>query len=165
MSYKLLKPYTKEQEINFKVEYNHKKGLELVETETALYALEKWEKVVNDKVVDNTQEYENKLALEREESFKNNFFKIKDACWFRKQPKGYNSAIESLNTAFNVVSVLGKLPANTLTFYIAPDFSIEEQCAENWLVENSYKNEEMSASEFGEFYASFMTAWNNEEHL
>ena len=102
--------------------------------------------------------------LEREESFKNNFFKIKDACWFRKQPKGYNSAIESLNTAFNVVSVLGKLPANTLTFYIAPDFSIEEQCTENWLVKNSYKNEEMTPQEFSEFYASFMTAWNNEEH-
>lgn len=126
---------------------------------------DKWD-ILNGEFVDisNTPEYKNKLALEREESFKNSFFKIKDACWFRKQPKGYNSAIESLNTAFNVVSVLGKLPKNTLTFYIAPDFSIEEQCTENWLVKNSYKNEEMTPQEFGEFYASFMTAWNNEEH-
>lgn len=164
MSYKLLKPYKQEQRIEFIIEYNHKQGLKIEETELALFALEEWEKVVNGEVVDNTQEHEKNLALEREESFKNSFFKIKDACWFRKQPKGYNSAIESLNTAFNVVSVLGKLPANTLTFYIAPDFSIEEQCTENWLVENSYKNEEMTPQEFGEFYASFMTAWNNEEH-
>lgn len=164
MSCKLEKPYTFSERVDFILLYNHKQGLRIEETETALYALEEWEKVVNDKVIDDIQGYKNKLALEREENFKNNFFKIKDACWFRKKPKGYNSAIESLNTAFNVVSVLGKLPANTLTFYIAPDFSIEEQCNENWLVKNSYKNKEMTPQEFGEFFASFMTAWNNEEH-
>lgn len=120
--------------------------------------------IVQNNILVLNPNFEKEEETKREESFKNNFFKIKEACWFRKQPKGYNSAIESLNTAFNVVSVLGKLPANTLTFYIAPDFSIEEQCTENWLVENSYKNEEMTPQEFGEFYASFMTAWNNEEH-
>lgn len=121
--------------------------------------------IVKDNILILNPNYKKEEEIKRKENFKNNFFKIKDACWFRKQPKGYNSAIESLNTAFNVVSVLGKLPANTLTFYIAPDFSIEKQCTENWLVENSYKNEEMTPQEFGEFYASFMTAWNNEEHL
>lgn len=120
--------------------------------------------IVQNNILVLNPNFEKEEETKREESFKNNFFKIKEACWFRKQPKGYNSAIESLNTAFNVVSVLGKLPANTLTFYIAPDFSIEEQCTEKWLVENSYKNEEMTPQEFGEFYASFMTAWNNEEH-
>jgi hypothetical protein len=164
MSYKLLKPYTKQERIDFILEYNRKKGLRIEETELALFALEENEIIVGNEAVINSN-YENEQAKEREENFKNNFFKIKDACWFRKQPKGYNSAIESLNTAFNVVSVLGKLPANTLTFYIAPDFSIEEQCTENWLVKNSYKNEEMTPQEFGEFYASFMTAWNKEEHL
>jgi hypothetical protein len=120
--------------------------------------------IVQNNILVLNPNFEKEEETKREENFKNNFFKIKDACWFRKQPKGYNSAIESLNTAFNVVSVLGKLPANTLTFYIAPDFSIEGQCTENWLVKNSYKNEEMTPQEFGEFYASFMTAWNNEEH-
>ena len=100
----------------------------------------------------------------RKESFKSQFFEIKDFGYYRKQPKGYGSAIESLNTAFNIVSISGILPADTLTFYTEPDFSKEEQCTEEWLVFNSYKNERMTAAEFGEFYAKFVTAWNNEEH-
>lgn len=100
----------------------------------------------------------------RKEAFKSQFFEIKGFGWYRKQPKGYGSAIESLNTAFNIVSITGILPADTLTFYAEPDFTKEEQCTEEWLVFNSYKNERMTAAEFGEFYAKFVTAWNNEEH-
>jgi len=100
----------------------------------------------------------------RKQEFKANFFEIKDFGWYRKQPKGYGSAIESLNTAFNIVSITGILPADTLTFYKELDFTKEEQCTEEWLVFNSYKNERMTAAEFGEFYAKFVTAWNNEEH-
>lgn len=100
----------------------------------------------------------------RKQEFKSNFFEIKEFGYYRKQPKGYGSAIESLNTAFNIVSITGILPADTLTFYTEPDFAKEEQCTEEWLVFNSYKNERMAAAEFGEFYAKFVTAWNNEEH-
>lgn len=103
-------------------------------------------------------------AEERKEQFLKQFFKIEGYGYFRKQPKGYSSAVESLNTAFNIVTVLGSLPANTLIFYTEPDFSIAEQCTEDWLIANTTKNEEMSASEFGTFYAQFMTAWNAQEH-
>ena len=40
MSYKLEKPYTEAQRINFIVEYNHNKGLQIEETMEAMYALE-----------------------------------------------------------------------------------------------------------------------------
>lgn len=105
------------------------------------------------------------LAEARKKEFLKQFFKIDGYGYFRKQPKGYGSAVESLNTAFNIVTVLGNLPANTLTFYAEPDFTIAEQCTEEWLVENSTKNEVMTPSEFGTFYAQFMMAWNSQEHL
>lgn len=108
--------------------------------------------------------YEQELAEARKEEFLKQFFKIDGYGYFRKQPKGYGSAVESLNTAFNIVTVLGNLPANTLTFYAEPDFTIAEQCTEEWLVENATKNEEMTPSEFGTFYAQFMMAWNTQEH-
>lgn len=104
------------------------------------------------------------LAEARKEEFLKQFFKIDGYGYFRKQPKGYGSAVESLNTAFNIVTVLGNLPANTLTFYAEPDFTIPEQCTEEWLVENAIKNEVMTPSEFGTFYAQFMMAWNTQEH-
>ena len=109
-------------------------------------------------------EVEAELAKAKKEEFLKQFFKIDGYGYFRKQPKGYGSAVESLNTAFNIVTVLGNLPANTLTFYAEPDFTIAEQCTEEWLVENSTKNEEMTPSEFGTFYAQFMMAWNTQEH-
>ncbi len=62
MSYKLDKPYTDEQRANFIVEYNHNQGLIIEETDTALYALESYEKLVGDEVIDNTEEYEQKQA-------------------------------------------------------------------------------------------------------
>ena len=62
MSYKLDKPYTDEQRANFIVEYNHNQGLIIEETDTALYALEAFEKLVDDEVIDNTEEYEQEQA-------------------------------------------------------------------------------------------------------
>lgn len=67
MSYKLTKPYTKEQMIAFKTEYNRKMGLKIEETEKALYAIEPWEKLVDDKVIDNREEYEAELAEKERE--------------------------------------------------------------------------------------------------
>ena len=109
-------------------------------------------------------------AYEREERFTSNFFQIPpvegifEGGWYRKKPKGYSSAIESMNTIFNAVSVIGNLPAGNLTFYVAPDFKDETQCTEEWLVANQFKNDEMTAAEFGQFYAAFITVWNSQEH-
>ena len=40
MSYKLSKPYEDNQRLDFIVKYNHNLGLNIIEDETAIYALE-----------------------------------------------------------------------------------------------------------------------------
>lgn len=143
----LLKPYTVKERAIFvcnNIEYT------IEETELAIEA---W---------DYTEE---EKTQRREDSFKEQFFEIQNFGWYRKIPKGYSSAVESLNTAANAVSYIGKLPAGILIFYETPDFSDPEQCTEEWLVEHQIKNQEMSVQEFGQFYMLFMTAWNTQEHV
>ena len=120
-------------------------------------------------LVDKTPTTEEQTKT-RQKDFEANFFEIPaiegifKGGWFRKQPKGYQSAVESINTCFNAVTVLGLLPADYLIFYTKPDFTDETQCSEEWLVANQFKNNTMTAQEFGQFYVAFMTGWNNQEH-
>ena len=109
-------------------------------------------------------DFEELQATLRETSFKSQFFEIGNWGWFRKVPKGYSSAVEAMSAAFNMVTILGFLPANTLTFYAAPDFTDETECTETWLVDNSIKNSELPATDFGALYAQFLQAWNEIEH-
>lgn len=110
-------------------------------------------------------------AAERKEIFLKSFFKVgelpianNETCYYRRVPKGYTSAIESINTAFNICSRLGGLPADTLIFYPEPNFKIAEQCTEAWLVAHQIKLPAMTAAQFDELYIAFVTAWNKEEH-
>ena len=121
------------------------------------YIIENGELVLN-------PDYEQEAAEKREADFKSKFFKIPGFGWFRKVTKGYQSAVECLNLAFNNVSILGKLPAETLIFYAQPDFTNPDECTEEWLIAHQSFNAEMTTQEFGEFYAAFSVAWNNEEH-
>lgn len=73
MSYKLNKPYTEKQKNDFIVQYNHKQGLAIKETSKALYALQPWEVLEGDEVIDNTEEYEAKKAQEEKERIGNLF--------------------------------------------------------------------------------------------
>ena len=57
MSYKLEKPYTDIQRADFVVLHNHQHGRNIKETQTALYALEPWEILEGETVIDNSQEY------------------------------------------------------------------------------------------------------------
>jgi hypothetical protein len=61
MAYQLLKPYTDEQYADFVVEHNHNNGRTIEETETALYALEPNEILV-DGEVQIDPDYEAKIA-------------------------------------------------------------------------------------------------------
>lgn len=151
----------------------HKYGDDCLETDIVTQAQLDNDKslvIVQDGVLILNPNYDIEQTTKREEAFKANFFEIETienvfaGGWYRRVPKGYTSAIESLSTAFNAVTVLGKLPEDTLTFYTAPDFTDAEQCTESWLVENSFKNAEMTAAEFGTFYATFLQAWNASEH-
>ena len=70
MSYKLEYPYTEQERLDFIVEHNHNQGLRIetvdniVKEETEIvnyptyFALEAFEKLVDDKVIDNSKEYE-----------------------------------------------------------------------------------------------------------
>lgn len=113
--------------------------------------------------------YEQELAEERKKAFLQNFFEIPNAInnkdlYYRRIPKGYSSAVESINTAFNIVATLGTLSEGSLIFYEEPDFTKEEECTEEWLVNHQVVSKAMTTQEFGEFYAKFIIAWNTKEH-
>lgn len=67
MSYKLEKPYTDKARADFIAEHNHRGGMRTAETESALYALEAWEELEGDTVIDNTEEYEAEQAQKERE--------------------------------------------------------------------------------------------------
>lgn len=106
---------------------------------------------------------------DREDDFKSKFFNVFGYGWYRRYPKGYQSAIESINTAFNNFDVMQKegiveFPANVFIFYTQPDFTKPEECTEEWLVEHQYKNQAMTIQEFNNFYKIFTNSWNAKEH-
>lgn len=67
MSYKLEKPMSIQQRADFVTEYNHNQGLRIEETELALYALEDWELLEGDEVIDNTEAWEAEQAQKEAE--------------------------------------------------------------------------------------------------
>lgn len=106
---------------------------------------------------------------DREDDFKSKFFNILGYGWYRRHPKGYQSAIESINTAFNNFDVMQKegideFPAGVFIFYTQPDFTKPEECTEKWLVEHQHRNQAMTRQEFNNFYKIFTNSWNAKEH-
>lgn len=71
MSYKIEKPLSIEERTNFIVEYNHNQGLRIEETESALYALEIWEELIGDEVIDNKEAWEAEQAQKEKERIGN----------------------------------------------------------------------------------------------
>jgi hypothetical protein len=112
----------------------------------------------------NTPEYEAIKAEEREEGFKAKFFYIEDFGWYRKQPKGYQSAVESMNVLLNIANLTDGIQAGLIIFYQQPDYTKPEECTEEWLVQHQIILPAMSKAEFMALYVAFMTAWNTEEH-
>lgn len=103
-------------------------------------------------------------AEDRERDFKANFFKVEGLGYYRRKPKGYQSAVESINTAYNISKENGGLPADILIFYPQPDFDNPEQCTEEWLVANQIKLPAMTHAQFMELYNVFIGTWNRQEH-
>ena len=84
MAYKLEKPYTDFERADFIVEYNHKRGMLIEETEDGtLYALEKNEIMVNG-VAEINPNYEEELSAQRENLFNREFFQT-SLGWIRRQ--------------------------------------------------------------------------------
>jgi hypothetical protein len=145
----LNKPYSEEQRINFIVQQNHQQGYEIKETKKALEAWGYTEQEQVDK---------------RQADFKSKFFNIEGYGWYRKQPKGYQSAVESMNVLFNIANVSDGIQAGLIIFYQKPDFTKPEECTEEWLIAHQIVQPAMTNEAFMTLYVAFMTAWNTEEH-
>lgn len=78
MSHKILKPLSIEERANFIVEYNHNQGLLIEETETAMYAIEPWEKLEGDEVIDNTEAWKAEQAQQEKERIQELFMTRSD---------------------------------------------------------------------------------------
>ena len=146
----LEKPYTELQRTDFIVLYNHQLGYEIAETDEALEAL------------GYTEDEETAM---REANFKSEFFEVQGFGWYRRVPKGYSSAVESMNVLFNIASVTQGIQAGLIIFYETPDFSDPEQCTEEWLIQHQIVMPAMTLQEFMQLYIAFMTAWNTQEHI
>lgn len=103
MSYKLDKPFTNKQRADFVVNYNHKQSLTIEETDKALYALQPWEILQGDEVVDNTQEYEAQQAQEEAERIKELSMTRSD--FFDATIKAFGADEDALITAISGVIV------------------------------------------------------------
>lgn len=163
MSYRLLKPYTEDQKETFIITYNRTKGLRLEETELALYALEIYEIMVNGfPMVDPN--WEKEQTKKRKEAFLKDFFKVEGYGYYRIQPKGYQSVVESMNVLFNVASAMNGVGAGLIIFYTEPDFKDPEQCTEEWLVQHQIVMPAMTKEEFMQLWQVFTQSWNTQEH-
>lgn len=109
--------------------------------------------------------YEDEQTAKREANFKSEFFEVQGFGWYRRVPKGYGSAVESMNVLFNIASVSQGIQAGLIIFYETPDFSDPEQCTEEWLVQHQIVMPAMTLQEFMQLYVAFMTAWNTQEHI
>ena len=131
-------------------------GLDIKETEEG-YTIVDYQLVT----VEEEQELE---AEKRQQAFLKDFFKVEGYGYYRRVPKGYQSAVESMNVLFNIANLTKGLQAGLIIFYGEPDFTKPEQCTEEWLVEHQIIMPAMTLEEFMQLYVAFMTAWNTTEH-
>jgi hypothetical protein len=119
----------------------------------------------NGEIIPNP-DYEEIKANERKAEFENKFIQTLWG-WYRKKPKGYANAPQSVDIIFNIVNASGSFTeqvANMMLFYQQPDFDKPEECTEEWLIEHQYKHQPCSTQEFMQFYIAFQTAWANDQY-
>ena len=122
-------------------------------------------------IVENP-DYKKEQAQKRQQEFLKDFFKVplssqfteKEYAYYRKIPKGYSSAIESIMAAERVCSKMQGLPANNLIFYEEPDFYDETQCTEEWLYSHQITLPALTVEQFDNIFITFIQSWNTQEH-
>lgn len=138
----LKQPYTEDERIEFIVEQNHKLGYEIKEVEDGLQA---WGLTEEDNINLRKQYFYTQFIVT---SLGN----------FRLQPKGYANAQQAMDVINTMATVSGGLTeqlTNLVIFYPTPDFTVEKQCTEEWLVANQIKPEVMTLEEWQKFYLEF----------
>lgn len=113
-------------------------------------------------------EQDQETSQDRKEAFLKDFFKVSlgelGNGYYRKKPKGYQSAVESINTAQIICSKMHGLPAGTLIFYQQPNFNDPAQCTEEWLEAHQIIMPALDVEHFDDLYISFIQSWNTQEH-
>jgi len=114
----------------------------------------------DDEIVVNPN-YEDEQTAKRKANFEDNFLTTPLGN-YRLQPKGYANAQQSIDTVNAMVNVLGGLTeqiAQMVIFYATPDFTKEEECTEEWLVQHQSHPEPMTLQKWAEFYVTFSTLY------
>jgi hypothetical protein len=124
--YKLNKPYTDKQRADFIVEYNHQKGLTIQESDTAMYALEAFETLQGDTVIDNTEEYNQKILEQKQKQFTTQFFNTSLGYVKRKVTMQDGSIKDFLSDILPLLQT--DIPIIT---YNEPDFTKDELPTQN----------------------------------
>ena len=122
--------------------------------------------IYKDGAIIENPDYEEEKANERKAEFESKFIQTLWG-WYRKQPKGYANAPQSVDIIFNIVNASGGFTeqvANMMLFYQQPDFDKSEECTEEWLIEHQYKHTPCTTQEFMRFYIAFQTAWANDQY-
>lgn len=125
MAYKLEQPYTEEQRIEFIVDYNHKMGLNIEETDNAMYAL-----LADEIMVDNLpvkdESYEQKLQDKRKDKFEKEFF-LTSLGWIRRKVRMKDGSLKSFLSDLLIPIKTGMEAGSMVEIitYKMPDFSKE----------------------------------------
>lgn len=86
---------------------------------------------------------------------------------YRLQPKGYANAQQSIDTINNIVMAKGGLNetiAQMVIFYATPDFTKEEECTEEWLVQHQIHPQPMTLQQWVQFYIEFTTLYAQQQY-
>lgn len=141
----LTKPYTEKERIDFIVENNHNKGYTIEELENG--SLQAFEMVKTDE----------EKANARKQEFYTQFIQTSLGN-YRLQPKGYANAQQAMDVTNTMATALGGLTeqlTSLVIFYETPNFTKEEECAEEWLVAHQKNPKPMTLEEWQKFYLEF----------
>lgn len=125
MAYKLEKPFTDIERADFVVKYNHTQGLNIEETDNALYALLENECMKNGVPVIN-ENYATELAAKRKELFEQEFFET-SLGWIRRKVNMKDGSkkdfLSDLLLQIKAGLEMGKQVS--IVTYLKPDFTQE----------------------------------------
>ena len=126
MSYKLEKPCTDIQRADFIVQYNHNQGLNIEETESAIYALLENEYLTEAGVPAVNPNYETQKAQERQQLFEQEFFQT-SLGWIRRKVNMQDGAKKDFlsDLLLQIKAGLELGQSVEIITYTLPDFSQE----------------------------------------
>ena len=123
MSYKLEKPCSETDRLDFIVKYNHNKGLRIEEAEKAYFALEKNE-IISGGIPVVDEDYESKVIQERKDNFEKEFFST-SLGWIRRSVTMCNGTRKNFLTDLLLPIKAGLESGREVTIlaYKTPDFT------------------------------------------